>query len=309
MGTTGAAFRLSWKPGWHGDNVASWLVADDPGEIFRRGFASAGYGVEVLCGAELREQGVDVEQRFRAAVIESIRDKRRPVIAHGVIGPPEECIVTGYDEGGDVLIGWSFFQDEPDLRAALEFEPCGYFRKRDGLGDTRSLLLIGDRQEPPPLKQVYRDALAWALEVIRTPRRHGDRHNGLAAYDAWADHLLRDEDFATDDPGVLRERFVAHDDAVGTVAEGRWYASIFLAQAAMDGGLNAPELYAAAACCAAEHDLMWKVWGLVGGLGHDEEKVRKLAEPGVRREIVPIIAQARDKDAEAAEHIERALAG
>ena len=38
------------------------------------------------------------------------------------------------------------------------------------------------------------------------------------------------------------------------------------------------------------------------------EKVRKLAEPEVRREMVPIIHQARDKDAEAAQHIERALA-
>ena len=36
-----------------------------------------------------------------AGIVESIRDKGRPVIAHGVIGPPEECIVAGYDEGGD----------------------------------------------------------------------------------------------------------------------------------------------------------------------------------------------------------------
>jgi len=46
----------------------------------------------------------------------------------------------------------------------------------------------------------------------------------------------------------------------------------------------------------------------VGGLGRDEGKVRKLAEPEVRRQIVPIIRAARDKDAEAAGHIERALA-
>ena len=308
MGTTGAAFRLSWKPGWHMDNCASWLVSDDPSEIFRRGFAAVGYGVELLCGGELRKQGVDAEQRFRTAIIESIRDRGRPVIAHGVIGPPEECIITGYDEGGDVLIGWNCFQDFPDCNAGVEREPNGMFRKREWAKDTWSLVLIGEKGEPPDLKQVYRDALTWALEVIRTPKRHGDRHNGLAAYDAWAEHLLRDEDFATDDLAVLRERHMVHHDAVGTVAEGRWYASIFLSQAAMDGGLKAPELLAAASCCAAEHDLMWKVWGLMGGLGHGDAKASKLAEPDVRRQTVPIIHQARDLDAEAADHIESALA-
>jgi len=30
-----------------------------------------------------------------------------------------------------------------------------------------------------------------ALDVVRTPERF-ERHNGLAAYDAWAEHLLRD---------------------------------------------------------------------------------------------------------------------
>jgi len=304
MGTTGAAFRLNWKPGWHGDNVGTYLVSDDPSEIFRRGFASVGYECEIVCKTQ---QGQNSEPFFRSKIAESIR-KGRPVIAHGVVGPPEECIVAGFDEGGDVLVGWNFFQGFPDCNAGVEFEPSGMFRKRNWFPDTWSLVLIGDRKERPDLRRACREALEWALGVVRTPRRYGDRHNGLAAYDAWADHLLRDEEFATDDLAVLGERFMAHDDAVGTVAEGRWYGSIFLAQAAMDGGLKAPELYAAASCYAAEHDLMWKAWGLVGGLGRDEAKVRKLAEPGVRRQLVPIIRAARDKDAEAADHIEHALA-
>ncbi|NQT89517.1 hypothetical protein HQ560_22295 [bacterium] len=307
MGTTGAGFHLSWKPGWHDDNCASWLASDDPTEIFRRAFASVGRDCEILCGTELREQGANVEGLFRTAILDSI-GKGRPVIAHGVVGPPEECIVAGYDEGGDTLIGWNFFQDFPDCHPDATFEPNGMFRKSDWLEDTWSLLVIGDKLPRPDIKEVYRDALAWALEVIRTPVRQGDRHNGLAAYDAWADHLLRDEEFPTDDLTILNQRFGVHDDAVSTVAEGRWYAGIFLAQAAMDCGLNAPALYAAASCCAAEHDLMWKVWGLVGGLGRDEDKVRKLADPDVRKQIVPIIHAARDREAQAANHIERALA-
>jgi len=84
MGTTGAAFRLNWKPGWHGDNVASFLVSDDPSEIFRRGFASVGYECEIVCKTQV---GQDSEPLFRQKIVENIRDKGRPVIAHGVIGP------------------------------------------------------------------------------------------------------------------------------------------------------------------------------------------------------------------------------
>jgi hypothetical protein len=306
MGASGAAFRLTWKPGWHGDNVASFLASDDPSEVCRRAFAAVGYDCGIICGSELATEGRDKAEYMRSRIIESIRDRLRPVIAYGVVGPPEECIVTGYDEGGEVLIGWSFFQDGAEFRDDLEFEPNGYFRKRDWFESTKGLLVIGNKQEQPDLKRVYLDALRFALRVARDPRR-GSRHNGLAAYDAWAEHLLTDEEFATDDLDVLRQRYVVHDDATLTVAEGRWYASIFLAQAAMDAGLNAPELYAAASCYAAEHDLMWDIWRIVGG-GHDEAAVRKLAEPDARRQIVPIIREARDRDAEAAEHLERVLA-
>ncbi|MBM4043270.1 MAG: hypothetical protein FJ290_32680 [Planctomycetes bacterium] len=72
MGTTGAAFRLNWKPGWHGDNVATFLVSDDPSEIFRRGFASVGYGCEVVCKTQ---PGQNSEALFRQRIVESIRDK------------------------------------------------------------------------------------------------------------------------------------------------------------------------------------------------------------------------------------------
>ncbi|MFP4058177.1 MAG: hypothetical protein ACLF0G_15020 [Candidatus Brocadiia bacterium] len=307
MGATGAAFRLNWKPGWHGDNVASWLVSDDPAETFRRGFAAAGYQSKAPCGADFRKRGRDPTEHFRAAILESIAHGR-PVIAHGVIGPPEECIVAGYDEGGDVLVGWNYFQYGQEHDERVDFEPNGMFRKRDWANDLWSLMVVGEKQKRPDLKGVYHDALAWALEVMRTPVRYGDRHNGLAAFDAWAEHLLRDEEFATEDLEALRQRLVVHDDAALVIAEGRWYGAIFLAQAAADCAFDAPELYAAASCCAAEHDLMWKVWGCVGGQGHDEDKVRKLAEPEVRRHIAPIIRQARDLDARAAEHIERALA-
>jgi hypothetical protein len=195
----------------------------------------------------------------------------------------------------------------PEFEAGLEFEPSGYFRKRDWFGDTVGLVIIGEKHERPPLGEVHREALKWTLEVVRRPMV-GGRHSGLAAYSAWADALLHDDEFPANDMSVLRERYTVHDDAVLTVAEGRWYASLFLAAVAGNEPGMAEELLAAASCCAAEHDLMWKVWELVGGHRRSDEHIRKLAEPDVRRQIVPVILKARDRDAEAAEHIERALA-
>lgn len=301
MGTTGAAFRLNWKPGWHGDNVASWLLSNDPSEIFRRGFAAAGY--EQIPSGHLPD--AEKEGRFRSMVISSIRDRGLPVIAHGVIGPPEEAIIAGYDEGGRVAIGWSFFQDRAIGSPGVEFEPNGYFRKRRWEADTWSMMSIGDKVGTPKRRDAYIDALQWALRVMREPVRYGDRHSGLAAYDAWAEHILRDDEVAAG--GGPEDAFIVHCDAADVVAEGRWYASVFLRQAADFLPEAKDELLAAADCCKAEHDLMWKLWGEVGSNVPSEETRREFLKPDVRRRIVPIIRQARDRDAEAARHIENAL--
>ena len=302
MSACGYAFSLSWRPGWHMDNNSILFMSAEPDEPFRRAFQAVGHSHEII----LKQEGRNNEAYFRRRIIESIRDKRRPVLGFGIVGPPECCIVTGYDEDGNVLTGWSFFQGFPEFNAGVEFEPSGYFRKRDWFKGAHSLIIIGEKEEQAPRGELYRGILKWALEAARTPMVHG-RSSGIAAYQAWAEHLLRDEDFPVGDKAVLRERHMVHDDAVGMVAEARWYASLFLPQIARHESGMAEELLAAASCYAAEHDLMWRIWGLVGGIGREEPKVMKLAEPSVRRQIVPVILQARDRDVEAADHIERAL--
>jgi hypothetical protein len=306
IGVTGVASFLSWKPGWEGGNVEIMYMSDDPCAPFERAFQAAGYAYEMIgAGAG----GAD-EVLLRRRIVESIR-QARPVVAFGPIGPPEAALIIGYDEGGDVLIGWSFFQNVPAFNAGVDFESTGQFRKRDWshYRDGFRCLLVGQKQERPTLAETYRRALEWMLQVTRTPVTLGVRHNGLAAYVAWAEHLLRDGDFP-DDEVVLRQRHDVHDMAVGLVAEARWYGSQFLIQASNPDILHhslAGDLLHAAACYAAEHDLMWQLWGLAGGNGNPEAFVR-FADPAVRREMVPVIHEARQKDAQAAMHIERALA-
>jgi hypothetical protein len=323
VGVSGAAAYLSWKEGWHGDNPAIFYMSADAAAPERHVFEAIGYEHEWVA----KGPGGDGEALFRERIAESI-GRGMPVLGYGVIGPPEPSIIAGYDEGGDVLIGWSFFQGMPEFAAGVEFEPAGegqsagYFRKRDWFKDTECLLIVGDKVDKPSLEETCRTALQWMLQVARTamvrpepdaPEWYRQRHNGLAAYEAWADHLLRDEEWPAGDEEALRAHHQIHNDAVGNLAEARWYGSVFLAQL-VEGYAGGPgkrgtqaEILHAAACYAAEHDLMWEAWELTGGIGNPEA-YRHMADPGVRRALADVVRQAREQDACAVEHIERALA-
>ena len=305
-GTSGAAFGLVWHTTrwFYSGDLSDLAVSTGWSEPIRRAFDAVGYTCEVIPMAD----GPENEALFRQRVIECIHGQGRPLLASGVVGPPCCTLVTGYDEGGDILVGWSYFQAMPGHGPAAEFEPTGQFRKRAWHPDTWAPIAIGDKREPPPLAQAYRQALQWAVEVVRTPRVL-DRHAGLPAYIAWSEDLLRDEDFPEEDPGVLMERLDCHFGAASVTAEGRMLAARFVRRVAEHEPAMAGPLERAAACYDAISELMMRVFELQGGFDpHDERIARTLAKPGVRRQMVPLIREARDRDAEAVECIEQALA-
>ena len=140
-----------------------------------------------------------------------------------------------------MLIGWSFFQNFPEFNADIEFEESGCFRKRDWVKGTENLVIIGEKQPRPSLAEIIRDTLRWLLKVTRTPmvrpepdtpEWYRNRHSGLAAYDAWIEHLLRDAEWPAADETALRAHHQIHVDAIGVVAKARWYGSLFLAEIA-----------------------------------------------------------------------------
>lgn len=305
IGVTGVASFLNWKAGWEMDNVEIMYMSDDPAAPFARAFDAAGYGYTIhVPGGDTHDPRAAIEDSIAAG---------RPVVAFGPIGPPEAGLVTGYDEGGDVLIGWSFFQGFPEFNRGVGFEPTGEFRVR-GWRDYPpgfSFITVGDRKVRPPLKDTLRRSLEWMVRVARTPVTHGGRANGLAAYEAWAAQLERDVDF-TGDEKVLRARHDVHNNQVGFLAEARWYGSQFLVGMTIGGDdlvhrSAIEDLYAAAGLYAGEHGLMWRAWDLVGGIGHPDAW-RKFADPAVRRAIAAVIRGAGAKDAAAVDHVERVLA-
>ncbi|HEX2988403.1 MAG TPA: hypothetical protein VHS06_09550 [Chloroflexota bacterium] len=307
------AFRLLWNSkGWDSGNVDPLLMAEDPLEPFRRTFEALGYSFDTIFREDfagqraIRQASLGCEDEFRRRIVDSIARRGRPVIAIGVAGPPECCLVTGYDGDGDTLIGWSYFQDMPEFAAGLRFEPAGYFRKRDWYANTFGLMSIGERSSRPSTSDLVRESLSWALKLVRTPMVR-DHYSGLAAYASWAETLSMDGEFPIHDSALLHQRFMVHNDAVSTVAEGRWYAAQYLRRVAAQESSMAEQLLAAAACYEKEHDLMWELWEAVGGNGVSEDRVLRLADPEVRRGMVSIILLASELDEEAAGQIERAL--
>lgn len=312
VGVTGASFYLSWKDGWHDDNVAPWYLDVDAGAMEKQAFTAMGYSFKFIKD----EEGKNNQEYYLQCIDASLK-RGLPVVSYGVFGPPEAGLITGYDEGGDVLIGWNFFQG---VEPGAEFEPSGYYRKRNWAKDIRSLLVIGDKGERPSLKDTYRLALEFGRKVTKTPivrpepnapECYRQRHNGLAAYSAWAEHILRDEDFMIKDEAVLKQQYGVHNNVVGTLAEARWYGSQFLIgmTAHTDTAVHRDaieDILHAAALYAGEHELMWKLWDLAGGIGNPDGW-KKLVNSGVRHQMAPIIIQAREKDVQAVEHLERAL--
>ena len=313
-GITGAAFFLSWKEGWHDDNVAAFYLDADPAAMEKNAFKALGYSFELV----MPKAGGSNQEHYFPRIVESLQ-RGLPVVSYGIIGPPEAGLITGYDEGGEVLIGWNFFQgSEP----GLEFEPSGYYRKRNWANDAQSgLLIIGKKQPKPALKETFRSALEFGLKVNRTPMVHPEpdapeefqhRHNGLAAYTAWANQLLRAEDFPAGDEAALRQHYQVHDNVLGILAEARWYGSQFFLDMTEHVDVHVhrnaiEDVLHAAALYAGEHELMWYLWDLAGGIGNPEG-YKHFADPAVREKMVKIILQAGEKDARAVEHLESALA-
>ncbi len=317
-GVCGGSFRLGWDgENWNWGAMELLNMAGDPLAPFRDGLTAAGYGCEILLRRDFArslglEQDADYDEAaFRERIIASIR-KGVPVLALGVVGPPETSLITGYDEGGKVLVGRSYFQGEPTEAGQIELEEAGggvpdpYFRKRDWFAATRGLILIGDKIPRPADHEINVKALRRALEIMRTPVVRG-HWTGLASFTMWADTLLKEEPFPPDDMATLKRRHEYHHSAGGTLAEARAYGADFLRRMADAEPAAADELRQAADCFSDEHDLVWAIWEFTGGMILNDEGIRKFGSSYLRGRLVPLIRLCRRRDAEAAEHIAKAL--
>ena len=92
MAASGAAFRLLWNTSClDGGNVDILAMCPDPYEPVRRAFAAAGRTFRHLQKTDAPGNQDDMITLLREEI-----DAGRPVIAFGIVGPPEACVLTGY---------------------------------------------------------------------------------------------------------------------------------------------------------------------------------------------------------------------
>ena len=95
MGASGAAFRFTLNPGnWDFTNYSIRNITSDRDEPIRRAFDAAGYAYSLFEPGSFQDDAGRIMDSLERGV---------PALAFRVVGPSDCCILTGYDEGGNVL--------------------------------------------------------------------------------------------------------------------------------------------------------------------------------------------------------------
>lgn len=302
MAESGAAFRFAWNTAcWDGGNVDAILTFDDPAKVFRCGMRAMERELKFL-----RRTPQTKKEDFMDFIRGEI-DAGNPVIALGIIGPPEACVITGYQDGGNVLMGWNVFQNYPEYQASVRFGKNGYFITGDWWEnpDTTALIATGTESLPPLTpREVLRDA-AEALEG----RMCGTYAKGILAYDAWKNALLCDRDFPADAVlPLLVERMMCHGDAMDCLSDGRSHAAKYLRRLAGQHPAMAPGLNAAAGEMEGISEIIWKeMIPVLGGWERGEAQTRQLARAENRRLFAGQIERMKAHDERAYDYIRELL--
>ncbi len=180
---SGSAFRTSFSV--EGFNHGNYHVSNTP-PVIEHTFAMLGYEMsQHVCG--------DFETDF--GLIKDSIDRGVPVVTvEGVVQFADACVISGYDEDGRVLLGWSPFMDIRDDHPEAHDE-TGYFRKTDWhsgyFADCKGrILIIEGKREQPDKATVLAQTLKLLSRLIREESLVPGQHNGLAAHKAFSDALL-----------------------------------------------------------------------------------------------------------------------
>ncbi len=297
MGVSGAAFRFTLAPGcWDFGNYGIRNISADPDEPMRRAIEAAGYEYTLYTNGQKAQDVARITASIAAGV---------PVLAYPVVGPSDCCIITGYDEGGEVLLGWSTYQDIPDDHN-IPHDPTGYFRKPGWHDNLAGYIVLGAKVESPPRREIYLSALRWAVHLLRTPALRPGRATGLEGLRVWAEEMTQAQYFPAGDEQVLGLRYVSAAINM-TMLRDHLSAAPFLSQAAEEEPDLAPGLAPAIACYTEVSRLRERLDNLMSD-NFAPAAMRAIADPTIRRAYADILLQIRDQEAEAASHLTQLLA-
>jgi len=228
-GVTGDFFTQLWcEPRWqYNDSYSN--VCKDTQKPIQAAFDACGYDYEYVPRDGIQSSKAKYVRKIVASI-----DKGLPVLTYGIVGPPVCSIICGYAEDGEALIGWSQFTDEVKEDEPMDLVPAeNYFQVRGGLDESFALIFIGDKKERPSVAESLRQSILNIPKWVSMPPETPDGRQiyfGQAAYEAWADSLLRDEDFA--DESMLASPLDTYGSCVVLTGTNMHYMQRYLQRAA-----------------------------------------------------------------------------
>lgn len=305
MAASGASFRLRWNVnGWDLGAVDICNIYDQPLKSFELSFKAAGRSYKIL------QKENSSKEEFTALIKEEL-EAGRPLIALGVIGPPEACIITGYRDKGETLLGWSFFQENTEYTNGATKDDSGYFVCDSWWENTEAVMAVGEEvKETTPIVDLLENALqVLTREKIHTCEGKSETYyGGQAAFEAWANAMDLDSNFPKEGVlPVLMERMMCFGDVMTMVGEGRSFGGGYMEWLAE----NIPPVATEAAECAK---LLRSVAACVSemvdiseGYIQGEEQARQLAERSERDRIIKLIKKAQNLELEASKVLEQII--
>ncbi len=317
MVATGAAFRLTWDTtSWNGGNVDVIHTFDDPETIYRLGVEALGRRFQMITRGDTSSDVIfnnnhtsDDKEDFIHFIKQQI-DKGFPCIALGIIGPSEACIITGYRENGNTLLGWNFFQDAIEFAGDIKFDESGYFIT-DKWWENRStiaMISMGEMEKPLFSKK---EIIENAIKVMtgRYDNKSGKIFaKGINAYDAWKKSILNEAEFPRNAiMPFIAERLMCHGDAMDCLIDGRNNAAIFMRKLSEELPEYEQDLKEIGDQFATVTANVWRMADILGGYERNEKQMNNFLKPEVRRQLAVLIEDCKLADSKALEGLSMLL--
>ena len=190
---SGSAFRTSFSmPSVEKWNFGNYYTCYVP-IILEHTFKMLGYTAKIYHRSEYETD--------RRLIVDSI-DKGVPVITlAGVIQNSDTCLISGYDNDGNVLLGYNPYMYIGDDHGEAA-DDTGYFRKSNwhggyfegdknlinGSGRER-IIIIGEKCEKPSKEKIFAETLKLIKRLISEENISPGQYNGLAAHKAFENAL------------------------------------------------------------------------------------------------------------------------
>ncbi len=304
MAASGASFRLRWNvKGWDLGAVDIRNIYEKQLMPFELAFKAVGRKFKILYKKTCKFEKEDFINLIKSEI-----DEGRPVIALGVVGPPEASIITGYRDNCNTVLGWSLFQDNMEFAKDVSFDESGYFICDNWWENTEAVMSIGEEiSSLTSVKEVLENA--YYLMTTETVRiGEGDTFlGGQKAYSAWADAMSDESNFSDKTQlSLIMEHIMCFGDAATMVGEGRSYAAGYINWLGETNPKVSEECKSCAGFLKAAADCVTKMENVLGGFG-GEEVLNKLTEKENREKIASLIREAQNYEAKACEKLKNII--